>query len=111
MQQQHEEDAGLTMTGLTEKIPHYMLLALASDAANLCFCIYLLMQPNTWTPGVLLLLIASLESCAAYYDIDGTNYQEEDGYSYPTLWWRYATSGASLFILTRLLELEKLIEQ
>jgi len=106
-----QEDPDLNMTSLTEQMPPYFLAALISDVVYLCFCIYLMFSDTTWTPGVLLLLIATVESYASYEKVSGTCYEAKDGYTYPTLWWRYATSGSSLFILTRLLELEKLLEQ
>jgi len=104
-------DPDLTMTSLTEQMPHYFLLALLSDILYLCFCVYLMFSEATWTPGVLLLLIASIESYASFEKVTGTCYEAKDGYTYPALWWRYATSGSSLFILTRLLEFEKLLAQ
>jgi len=106
-----QDDPDLTMTGLTEQMPHYFLLALLCDILYLCFCVYLMFSEETWTPGVFLLLIASIESYASYESIAGTCYKDKDGYTYPALWWRYVTSGSSLFILTRLLEFEKLLAQ
>ena len=106
-----QDDPDLDMTNLTEQMPHYFLIALASDLLYLCFCIYLMFSEDTWTPGVLLLLIASLESYSTFEKIPGTCYEAKDGYTYPALWWRYMTVGSSLFILTRLLEVEKLLAQ
>lgn len=106
-----QDDPDLDMTNLTEQMPHYFLIALASDLLYLCFCIYLMFSEDTWTPGVLLLLIASLESYSTFEKIPGTCYEAKDGYTYPALWWRYMTVGSSLFILTRLLEVEKILAQ
>lgn len=106
-----QDDPDLDMTNLTEQMPHYFLIALASDLLYLCFCIYLMFSEDTWTPGILLLLIASLESYSSFEKIPGTCYEAKDGYTYPALWWRYMTVGSSLFILTRLLEVEKLLAQ
>lgn len=95
---------------ITDHSPTYFLVCLLCDVAYLFYCIYLMFSPETWTPGMLLLIIAALESYANYSHIDGTCFLDKDGYYYPSLWWRYACAASSLFILTRLLQLEKLVE-
>lgn len=89
---------------LIDKSPLFFILNFAGDIMYLLFCIYLMFHDTTWTPGVLLLAIATLESYALYGRIDGTFFIAKDGYAYPRLWWRYFCCGSTIFILTQLLQ-------
>lgn len=107
----HKENPKSTTVFVIDKNPAFFLFSFLADILFLFFCVYLMFDNNTWTPGTLLLIISALESYAIYAKIDGTCYKDEtDNYYYPSVWWRYITTGSSLFILTRLLELEKMIQ-
>lgn len=105
-----QSESGNPLIFVTDHSPTYFLICLLCDIAYLCFCIYLMFNSETWTPGILLLIIASLESYASFNHVEGTCFLAKDGYYYSSLWWRYACTASSLFILTRLLQLEKLVE-
>lgn len=94
-----------------QNLPTFFMFNLLSDILYLFYCLYLMFNDDTWTPGVLLLIIAALESYAFYAKVDGTCFKDKDNYFYPTLWWRYLCTGSSIFILTRLLQIEKLLEE
>lgn len=94
----------------TSSSPNFFVMTLLTDLAFMVYCIVLMFDNSTWTPGILLMIIAALESYAAYNRVEGTCYLAKDGYYYPSLWWRYACSASTIFILTRLLQLERLLE-
>lgn len=109
--EQHRNNPEQITIFATEHSPTYFVFNLLSDILYLCFCTYLMFNEETWTPGILLLIIAALESYALYAKVEGTCFLAKDKYYYPSLWWRYVTSGSSLFILTRLLQVERLLGQ
>lgn len=105
----HQQNPRQTAMYLSERSPSYFMFSLIGDILYLLVCVYLMFHEDTWTPGVLLLIIAALESYALYAKVEGTCFQAEDNYFYPCIWWRYACTGSTLFILTRLLQLERLL--
>ena len=108
--EQHQRDPEAPIIFATSHSPNFFVTMLLTDIAYMIFCVVLMFNEETWTPGMLLMIIAALESYANYNHVDGTCYLAEDGYYYPSLWWRYACSASTIFILTRLLQLERLLE-
>ncbi|MCQ2564946.1 MAG: hypothetical protein MJ152_03735, partial [Clostridia bacterium] len=49
-----------------QNLPTFFMFNLLSDILYLFYCLYLMFNDDTWTPGVMLLIIAALESYAFY---------------------------------------------
>lgn len=80
------------------------VLYLVLDFFFMLYCIWLMFFPETWTPGFLLLIIATMEPTAISSRISGTYNVDESGFVYPRTWFRYLTFGESMYILLRLFE-------
>lgn len=97
-----EADSGkFSFTGL---YPSVILGFLLSDILFLAYCIFLMFNPVTKTPGILLLSIDTLHTAAVHYRIKGACYMDTNGYTYPTIWFRYLSFGATIYILFNLYE-------
>lgn len=75
-----------------------------ADIFFLFYCIYLMSDMATWSPGCLLLIISAMESYAVHYKVAGAYEQDPSGYVYPKIWFKYAMSGMSMFILLKLFQ-------
>jgi hypothetical protein len=75
-----------------------------SDILYLFYSMWLMLHDATWTQGVLLLIIAALESCAVHLKISGAYTEDKNGFLYPASWLRSLTFAESMFILLRLFE-------
>lgn len=76
----------------------------AADIMFLFYCIWLMADTATWSPGCLLLIISAMESYAVHYKIDGTYERDPMGFLYPKMWFKYAMTGMSMFILLKLFQ-------
>lgn len=91
--------ARLMLSGLPPQICIGFLLA---DILFLAYCVYLMLSPQSKTPGILLLTIDTLETAAVYFRIKWASTIDNQGYTYPSLWLRYLAFGATVFILINL---------
>ena len=74
------------------------------DVLFMLYCIWLMMEENTWASGCMLLILAAMESFAIRGRIAGTYEIDENGYLFPRMWFRYLMFGMSMFILLKLFE-------
>lgn len=96
-----DNSKGLSFAGL---YPSVILAFLLSDLLFLAYCIFLMFDSITKTPGILLLSIDTLQTAAVHFRIKGASYIDTRGYTYPTIWFRYLTFGATIYILFNLFE-------
>lgn len=75
-----------------------------ADILFLFYCIWLMADMATWSPGCLLLIISAMESYAVHYKVSGAYERDPLGFVYPKMWFKYAMTGMSMFILLKLFQ-------
>lgn len=74
------------------------------DILFLFYCVWLMFEDTTWTPGFLLLIVASIESLAVHARISGTYFMDHQGFVYPRTWFRLLTFIESILLLLKLIK-------
>ena len=100
---QHSSDTPMSELFLSPLEKKFLLMYLTSDILFLAYCIFLMFNPQTWTPAFLLITIDCILTGSCFFKINGAcSVDSRDGTVYPAIWLRYLCFGASIYILLNL---------